>query len=181
MCPLMVYLVFHSFSLIAEDVCRDLRILFFFKESQISKVQDWPADVKRILRGGFGGVCIRPSRPRSDWGCCLYKFLRSSRTYIIPWILWTTCNNCITCIYWITWSTCITCICVSIRPSRPGSEDAAFTSKNSERTNKGENGGLHQFGPNRIKNSKTCALLISDYKVQNTLANEYNQFPKWLK
>ena len=69
-------------------------------------------------------------------------------------------------------SACITCIYVSIRPSRPGSEDAAFTSKKSERTNKGENGGLHQFGPNRIKNSKTCALLIFDYKVQNTLANE---------
>ena len=59
-----------------------------------------------------------------------------------------------------------------IRPSRPGSEDAAFTSKKSERTNKGENGGLHQFGPNRIKNSKTCVLLISDYKVHNILANE---------
>ena len=69
-------------------------------------------------------------------------------------------------------SACITCICVSIRPSRRGSEDAAFTSKKSERTNKGENGGLHQFGPNRIKNSKTCALLIFDYEVQNTLANE---------
>ena len=35
-----------------------------------------------------------------------------------------------------------------VSDSRPGSEDDAFTrSKNWQRTNKGENGGLHQFGP----------------------------------